>query len=205
MYTKKKTIHYANFTKEGRLKIYKGKDLQGNKIEDYPDGISGKILNIMPYEYEYNNKKSWGWKVVFIHEDNGESVQCQLKVHKCAGYTRALFNLLCNADLMKELELTYWIKDDFLRIQIIQNGEGLNWKYSPDKIPKAKKIVTESGKEFNDDSEVEEWVKERVSEIKNNMGIKLVQPSITRQEDAFEGAVTVSEDLSDDTELDLPF
>ena len=207
MYTTKAPVHYASFTKERRLKVYKGKDISGRSIEIFPDGIEGVVKSISQFEYEYDNKKDWAWKITFSHEDNGEVVTCVLKMHKCGGPTRSLLNSLCSADMMKKIELEYWVRDEkYIRIGLKQDGFVLSWKYGPEEMPKAETITTPSGKTFKDDSKVEQWCIDRVTEINRNMGINVEKPHISTpspQEQAFEDIIAPKED--EEEVLDLPF
>jgi len=150
--------------RDGKMLVYRGKNSNGEAINESFDRVSGIVKEISIRESEWNGEqiKSWNIKIV-----DGEETYI-LTLGYSNGFTRGFFNSLISADLSKPIKFGCYVKNEYNCPSLIQNEGIVRWKYGVDQMPKTEKVKIGT-KEVIDDTKAVEWMLKVVDEIQANI------------------------------------
>lgn len=165
----------------------------GEKYEPtaYFSAIEGTLVGAEIKEFVYEGKPTKSFVLEFQDKNGIDHLEFSQSY-----LAYGIINQLANLDLPREIEISAYIKDGYVRanVKLVGTTERANWKYSPKEQPKPIEFKTPSGDVMKDSANVKKFWLDEFQLIIDKLKSKPV-PSIQ----------TTTDDLVPDPIDDLPF
>jgi hypothetical protein len=110
------------------------------------DSIEGSLVGITKLPREFKGEPVTYW-YFDIAEPGGETYS--LGLHYNSGVAKAILNSLASAETLGRIKIETYLKNEFTKTSVYNNGERLSWKYA--ELPPLE-ILEVGGKIIKDDS-----------------------------------------------------
>lgn len=148
---------YLNI-KDGKIAVRRPDGAQA--LYDY---IEGSLTGIKKQPRAFKGETVTYW-YFDLEGDGGETYS--LGLHYNSGVAKAILNSLASADTLGRIKIETYLKNDFTKTLVYNNGEKLNWKYT--ELPPVETVEL-GGKTVKDDSKRMELFEEIAGELVNKV------------------------------------
>jgi len=127
------------------------------------DFIEGSLTGITKQPREFKGETVLYW-YFDLEGDGGEAYS--LALHYNSGVAKAILNSLASVETFGKIKIETYLKNEFTKTLVYNNGEKLNWKYT--ELPPVE-IVELGGKTVKDDSKRMSFFEEIADNIVNRV------------------------------------
>jgi len=110
------------------------------------DSIEGSLVGLRKQPRAFKGETVIYW-YIDLQDEDGETYS--LSLHYNSGVAKAILNSLASADTLGRIKIETYLKNEFTKTLVYNNGEKLSWKYA--ELPPLE-ILEVGGKIIKDDS-----------------------------------------------------
>lgn len=127
------------------------------------DSIEGSLVGITKQPREFKGETVIYW-YIDLQDEDGETYS--LSLHYNSGVAKAILNSLASVETFGKIKIETYLKNEFTKTLVYNNGEKLPWKYA--ELPPVETVEL-GGKTVKDDSKRMRFFEEIADNIVNRV------------------------------------